>query len=124
MRYDNMSTPMKQYIPSLLTALLVSVLFTACSEESPSLRVRNDRQTKANMQIKPAAGNTMNINDVQGGQTTGYISISEGNYVVTATIQSESVSPEIGVTAKNDMNYTVVVANTTPPTLRVESEEK
>lgn len=115
---------MKQYIPSLLTALLVSVLFTACSEESPSLRVRNDRQTKANMQIKPAAGNTININDVQGGQTTGYISISEGNYVVTATIQSESVSPEIGITAKNDMNYTVVVANTAPPTLRVESEEK
>lgn len=115
---------MKQHIPSLFTILLVSLLFTACSEESPSLRIRNERQTKANVQIKPAVGNTMNVNDVQSGQTTGYISINEGNYVVTATIQSESVSPEIGITAKNDMNYTVVVANTTPPTLRVESEEK
>ncbi|MDP2886985.1 MAG: hypothetical protein Q8P51_18420 [Ignavibacteria bacterium] len=102
-------------------ALFASVV--GCSKKPPSVRVFNERATKVNVQIK-TSDNTINLNDVAAGQTTNYQDISEGPCGATAVIQNESVSPTRSFSAEKDNNYTVIVANTTPPTVRVDSQSK
>ncbi|MBX3008852.1 MAG: hypothetical protein KF816_12590 [Melioribacteraceae bacterium] len=104
--------------------LLIAALTTACSSEPPSVRVKNEGANKANVQVKQADGNTININDVNAGSTTSYREIVEGSILATAVIQSQSVSPSIPFNAAEDRNYTVVILNTNPPTLKVDSESK
>lgn len=106
---------------SLITFIMVNV---ACSEEPPSVRIKNERTTKANVQIKQADGNTININDVAGGTVSGYRDLVEGSTEATAVIQDEQISPSIPFVAANDRSYTVVVTNSNPPTLRVDAEDK
>jgi hypothetical protein len=107
----------------LIIGLIMILAYTGCSEEAPSFRVHNERSTKANVQIKPAAGNTINVNDVEMGQTTPFQNISEGNTEITAVIQEETFSPVIIFGASNDYNYTIVIANTNPPTIKIDSEK-
>ncbi len=112
---------------SFLKSLAILVLFAGligCSSDPPSVRVRNERANKANVQYKQANGNTVNINDVVGGQVTGFQDIVTGRTDVTAGIQNEDVSPTTIFQAEEDNNYTIVVVNSTPPTLRVDSESK
>jgi len=108
----------------VLFTLLLLVGLSGCANDPPSMRIFNERSSKANLQIKPDAGNTFNINDVPGGAGTAYQDISEGGYLVTATIQNETVSPEVRFVASENNNYTVVVMNSTPPALRVDATEK
>lgn len=107
-------------------AIFIAVLlFTAaCSEEDPSIRVRNDLAVKVNMQLQPAVGNTININDVAGGSMSSDVTVQEGRWTANASIQSQSASPETVFDVKNDYRYTVVVVNVDPPVLQVQSEEK
>lgn len=116
-----METSMK----NLLALLLILVLTTvACSSKPPSIRVTNQRSTKANVQVKFENSNTININDVTGGATTSYQETSEGAVAITAVIQNESVSPVISFTAQKDKNHTVVILNSTPPALRIDTDDK
>ncbi len=101
--------------------VLLLVGMMSCSSNSrPTVRVRNDRATKANVQFKDATGNTTNINDVSGGSTSAYSDIETGHYTVTAGIQNESGSPTTTFTALKDETYTLVVVSGTTPTLRVD----
>lgn len=109
---------------SILLPLLALFLFTACSEEDPSVRVRNDLDVKVNVQLKPDAGSTMNINDVEGGAATGFVNVQEGWWTATASVQSSNAEPEARFEVSNDMNYTVVIRNTQPPTMEILSEDK
>jgi len=103
--------------------IFVTLSIAACSEEPPSIRVMNERTTKANVQIK-TPGNTINQNDVAPGTTTNYQEIPEGKTDVTAVIQDESVSPTTTFNASNDNNYTIIILNTTPPALKVNISDK
>ena len=107
-----------------LGVLILGLGIMGCSSDPPSVRIMNERTTKANVQLKVGTDNTININDVEGGKASAYQDVSEGTFVATATIQSESVSPTTSFNTEKDMNYTVVVVNSTPPTLRVDSEDK
>ncbi len=99
--------------------LLVGIL--SCSSNSnPTVRVRNDRATKVNVQFKAGSANTTNVNDVSGGSASAYSDISTGPYTVTAVIQNESVSPTTSFTALKDETYTLVVVSGATPTLRVD----
>jgi len=112
---------MKHFILVLFVIGLVVSQF-ACStdpENPPRFRIRNDRSTKANVQIQTSGGNTININDVQPGQTTSYQGAAAGQIEATASIQGESVSPMAVFNAQTNGSYTVVIASTTPPTLNV-----
>ena len=101
---------------------IVLVLVVGCSSNSrPTVRVRNDRATKANVQFKNAAGNTTNVNDVAGGSASPYVDVEPGSYTVTAVIQNESVSPTVTFRAENDATYTLVVVTGVTPTLRVDT---
>ncbi|MCZ7554982.1 MAG: hypothetical protein M5R41_01095 [Bacteroidia bacterium] len=101
-----------------------AVLSTACSEDPPSINVRNDYTAKVNVQLKPAAGNTVNINDVQSGQTTSFMDVTEGQWTASATIQASSAEPSATFTTSNDNNYTVVITNTEPPTMQIQVGDK
>lgn len=113
---------MKKFF-SFLSLVAVVTLIGCGDPEPPSMRVYNERTTKANVQIKTAA-ETININDVNPGAVTDYRNIVEGDVEITATIQSESVSPTASFRASNDNNFTIVVANTTPPTIKINVEKK
>ena len=104
--------------------LSISVLsFVGCSDDPPSVRVRNDFSKKANVQFK-WAGNTFNVNDVASGTASNFQDISEGEHTATASMQGESTAPTATFAAKNNNNYTVVITNTAPPAMRVDVEEK
>ncbi len=102
----------------------VLLLAQGCSEEAPSLRIRNDYSKKANVQLKPAAGNTININDVAPNTSTAYQDVSETTFTATASVQGENTAPTVTFGTKNDYRYTVVLTNTNPPELKVESEAR
>jgi hypothetical protein len=111
---------MKQFILGFLSiAFLVSM--TACSKgDEPQFRILNQRLDKANVQIQTSGGNTININDVQYGQTTAYQSTSEGTIVVTAVIQNESVSPTATFSAAKDTRSTIIIQTGNPPSISVD----
>jgi hypothetical protein len=77
-----------------------------------------------NIQLKPAAGNTININDVQSGQTTNFMDVTEGAWSASATVQSSSAEPSASFTTSNDNNYTVVITNTEPPAMQIQVKDK
>lgn len=110
---------MKKYILKLFVLILV---ITACSSEPPSIRVLNRRSNKANVQIKTASNNTININDVASNQTTPYQDIEEGYHKATATIQSESASPYIYFTTIKNRKYTIVILDGITPSLRIDDD--
>jgi hypothetical protein len=112
---------MKHFVLFLFVIGLAFSQFGCSSdpEDPPRFRIRNDRTTKANVQIKTSGGNTININDVQAGQTSGYQEAAAGQIEATAVIQGEAVSPTVTFNASTNATYTVVVANATPPTLNV-----
>ena len=105
---------------------LLSILFLAqgCSEEAPSLRVRNDFSKKVNVQCKPAAGATLNINDVAGGTSSVFQDVAETTFSASASVQGESSAPTAVFTTKNKYRYTIVITNTVPPEMKVETEER
>jgi predicted small lipoprotein YifL len=107
-----------------LAALAVFSSITGCSDDPPSVRVANQRATKANVQFKQANGNTINHNDVSSGAYSNFQEVAAGAIVVTAEIQNESVSPTTTFNASNDNNYTVVILAGDPPTLRVDTQGK
>ncbi len=109
---------------AVLAVMLIALMTSACSEDSPSVNVRNDYTTKVNVQLKPAVGNTININDVESGSTTSYTDIVEGSWSASATVQASSAEPAATFNATNDNNYTVVITNTEPPLMQIKVEEK
>jgi starvation-inducible outer membrane lipoprotein len=108
----------------LFTVLSLFVVLTGCKDEPPSIRIKNERQTKANVQIQQSNSNTININDVQGGRISAYQDVAEGGKTATAVIQSESVSPSINFSTSNNNNYTIVILNEATPKLRVDVSSK
>ncbi|MGE5797401.1 MAG: hypothetical protein ACM34N_11495 [Ignavibacteria bacterium] len=105
------------------SVLLLIISFVACSEEPPSFRVKNDFTSKANLQIKTTA-NTENINDVEPGTITAYKDVAEGRVEVTAEIQNVVDEPAGAFNADPDRNYTVVITNANPPTIRIDVSDK
>ena len=108
-----------------ITVLLITCCIAACSTDpdtDPRFRVRNERNGKVNMQVKTSSGNTININDVQGGSTSGYQNTTAGTITATATIQGESVSPTATFNKSMYASYTIAVKNSTPPALEIVKE--
>lgn len=102
----------------LLIAALLFV-FVACNPEAPKVRVQNQNSQIADVALKPPSGSTININDVSPGAQTSYIEVPSSNYEVDINI--ENVSPNITTHffAEEDNSYTIVVSNTTPPSVIV-----
>jgi hypothetical protein len=106
----------------LIALLVCLVLFASCStdpENPTKFRVRNDRGTDASPQVKTSTGNTINIDNVKPGATSAYQKAATGQVDVTVTIQCETGIFTGGFFVQNNQAFTVVVANTTPPTIAI-----
>lgn len=111
--------------PSLILYIIAfSLALIGCSSDPPSVRVRNELLNKVNVQFKPISGNTININDITAGTTTSYQEFPQGAIECSASIQSSNDAPTGGFTTQDDYNYTVVLVNTKPATIRVDAEKK
>ncbi|MEK9137420.1 MAG: hypothetical protein AAB393_09890 [Bacteroidota bacterium] len=108
----------------LITLVLVSLVLSACTVKPPSVRVRNERVGKINVQLQPRSGPSININDVLGGTTTGFREIPQDSYRVQGSLSGETNPPDVNFTADNDKNYTIVIVAGASPTMRVDSEDK
>jgi hypothetical protein len=111
---------MKNLMIGIMSLVIILILVGCADPVDPQFRVHNERAEKANVQRKTSGGNTININDVQSGQTTALQSVAEGNIDVTAVIQNELFSPEVSFFAVKDTRYTIVIAPGIPPFLRVD----
>ncbi|HEY9784533.1 MAG TPA: hypothetical protein V6D17_03955 [Candidatus Obscuribacterales bacterium] len=69
--------------------------------------------------MKTSGGNTININNVKPGTTSAYQEVATGQVDITVTIQGENGSFTASFVAGINSSYTIVVANTTPPSVSV-----
>ncbi len=97
---------MKKLLPLLLTVI---ILLSACSEKPPSVRATNLSSSKANIQVKVANSNTININDLAPNITSRFQDIVPGGCFVTVNLQDFQEPYSHIFTALNDKNYTIVI---------------
>ncbi len=115
-------------ITRIFTVLSIAILLgtSGCSTDPedtpPKFRVRNERATSASLQVKTSGGNTININNVAPGVTTEYQEVAEGTVQVTVTVQGLQTDFEGTFEAQKNRLFTVAVANTEPPSVRVDVE--
>ena len=101
--------------------LVVALTMFGCSGDAPPFfRIRNERSTKASMQVKTSNGNTININNIEPGSTSEYQASTEGLIEITVIIQGESVVPTASFNAVNNGRYTIVILAGTTPALRID----
>ena len=109
---------------SIIAGIILAGMLLGCSTDPedvpPKFRVHNERSTNASLQVKTSGGNTININNVQSGQTTEYQEVAEGIVQVTVTIQGETGDFKGSFDAQKNRLFTVAVANTTPPAVRID----
>jgi len=115
---------MRLHRVSTIAGIILAGVLLACSTDPedvpPKFRVQNERGTNASLQVKTSGGNTININNVQPGQTTEYQEVAEGVVQVTVTIQGETGDFKGSFDAQKNRLFTVAVANTTPPAVRID----
>ncbi len=112
---------MKRILFILVGLSMVWGLFGCDPEKPPKFRVKNDRGADASLQVKTSGGNTININNVKPGTLSAYQDVAAGKTDITVDIQGETGSFTGSFVAATNSSYTVVVANTTPPTVNVVS---
>ena len=108
---------------ALLATVVFLLIFDGCSEKAPSVRVKNERDNKANVQFKQSDGNTINQNDVQPGAYSNFQDISPGIINVAAVMQNDDNADQRFV-ATNDHNYTIVLVAGDPFVIRVDEQSK
>ncbi len=108
----------------LILGVAFALALSGCAadpEVGPRFRVRNDRATDADLQVKTSGGSTININNVTPNTTSEYQEVATGRVDITATMKGETVSFTANFIAAVNSNYTVVVANTTPASVNIVS---
>lgn len=103
----------------IVLAAAVLMILAACNPESPRVRVQNQNSQIIDVALKPPSGSTININDVSGGNQTSYIEVTSSNYEVDVNIENVSSNITTHFQAEEDNSYTIIVSNTTPPTVIV-----
>jgi hypothetical protein len=71
-----------------------------CKNEDPRARVVNNGTKNISVQIQTSGGNTVNINNIDAGQTSEYKNFAEGNVTFTISVGN----------GNNTENYTKTVA--------------
>ncbi|HBG69527.1 MAG: hypothetical protein A2W93_13440 [Bacteroidetes bacterium GWF2_43_63] len=76
---------------ALFLAATIILGFSSCKKcngEDPAARIVNEGSEKASVQIKTSGGNTENINNIEPGTSSAYVSYAPGEVVFTATVDS------------------------------------
>jgi|CXWK01.1.fsa_nt_gi hypothetical protein len=103
----------------VLSAIIILSTIVACTPESPRVQVQNNSSQVVDVALKPPSGSTININDVSGGNKTSYIEVPSSNYEVDVNVENVTPSATTHFRVDEDGNYTIVVSNTTPPTISI-----
>ncbi len=114
-------------IKFLIAILLIGVAIISlnsckkCKGEDPSAKIINNGTIKASVQIKTSEGNTVNINNVDPGTSSSYVSYAAGLVTFTITVSSndyvETVQMEecydydIAIDANNNITTTAIDRN-------------
>ena len=103
-------------------ALIVTALFTGlmvCNPELPQIRVQNQNTKVVDVALKPPSGSTIDINYVSGGNESSYIEVPTSNYEVYVNVENVTPNVTTHFLAEEDGSYTIVVSDSTPPTVNV-----
>lgn len=81
-----------KFLFMIAIAALFTMTITSCKKkcngEDPRARIINNGTQKAGVQIKTSGGNTVNINDVQAGTSSGYSSYAAGQVTFTLKVNN------------------------------------
>jgi hypothetical protein len=111
-------------IKILVTLFAVSILTlnisscNKCDGEDPAARIVNNGTETASVQIKTSGGNTENLNNVDPGTSSEYVTYSPGEIVFTISIlqselidtvmMSECIDYDIVIDTNNSINTTSI----------------
>lgn len=106
----------------LITAAAITIVgCKKCKNEDPSARIINNGTEQASVQIKTSGGKTININNVQPGESSEYASYAPGVVTFTITITGneyietvtmvECCKYDITIDSKNNISTTVIDQN-------------
>ena len=112
---------MRRLVSFISICLLTGVLACSSDPKAPQFRVKNDRSTKASLQVKTSAGSTININNVEPGTTSAYQGVAAGVVEITVAITGEPDPYTASFVALTDKTFTILISATTPPTVTVVS---
>ena len=99
---------------------MLALALAGCSSNA-SIRILNNLPRKINVSLQPAAGSTLNVNDVSPGATTTYYDVPEGN--VRIHISTSGTNPaDVDLAALKDKRYTATVNPGPPPVTTVQPD--
>lgn len=77
----------------ILILIASSAFFVSCKKcknEDPSARIINNGNIKCSVQIMTSGGNTVNVNNIQPGETSSYASYAPGLVTFTVSVGSNN----------------------------------
>lgn len=98
--------------------LIAGALFTTgcskdeCTDKDPRARIVNNGTDKASVQIKTSEGSTENINNVEVGTASNWVSYTAGDLEFNVVVANSTVDTTIFVTMKKCMEYDIRIDNT------------
>lgn len=99
---------------------MLALVLAGCSSNS-SIRIVNNLSGKINVSLQPAAGSTLNVNDVSAGATTTYYDVPEGN--VRIHISTSGTNPaDVDLAALKGKKFTATVNPGPPPVTTVQQD--
>ena len=107
----------KMLIAALAAASLLAM--AACSDKT-TVEVQNGNTVKTNVSLKVGDGNTININNVEGGTTSEATEIGQGECRVTTAMESGNSPADTTFTAEKSKGYTVIISSGSNPTVSIE----
>ena len=104
-------------VKQLILVALLAAAVAGCNDV-PRARVRNKLADKINVSFQPSSGNTLNVNDVASGTTSGYINVPEGMLRIHAST-SKTNPADVNFTFVKGKSYTVEVDSGPPSVMTV-----
>lgn len=103
---------MRVFLCSMLTIMALGLgSCKKCNNEDPRARVVNNGTKSVSVQIKTSGGNTVNINNIDGGQVSEYRTYAAGNVEFTITIGKggATVIDVLKVAMENCYEYDIII---------------
>jgi len=107
---------MKNLIIGILSLTVIFAVISCSEDVNPKIRVQNERSDRIDVKIRTSENKSVDFTQIEGGKTTDYQSVSEGNIVAVAVTQNESIS----FLAEKSGYYTIVISSSKPLALNVD----
>ena len=78
-----------------------------CKDEDPRARIANNGTQRASVQVQTSGGNTVNINNIEPGQTSDYANYATGRATFTLKVNNIDYAKSLDVSKCHE--YTVAI---------------